>query len=74
LAPTAHQRNYCYADPQTAYKELFKSVANPEAVASDNAMLKFLQGEESFKPGVLQGYEKLSNHISSIESIQQFLG
>jgi len=71
-APGAHQRNYCYADPQTAYNELFKSVTNPGAVASDNAMLKFLQGEESFKAGVLQGYEKLklSNHINSIESIQ----
>lgn len=71
-APAAHQRNYCYADPQTAYNELFKSVTNPEAVDSDNAMLQFLQGEESFKAGVLQGYEKLklSNHISSIESIQ----
>lgn len=71
-APAAHQRNYCYADPQTAYNELFKSVTNPGAVDSDNAMLKFLQGEESFKADVLQGYEKLklSNHISSIESIQ----
>ena len=71
-APAPHQRNYCYADPQTAYDELFKSVTNPGAVKSDNAMLKFLQGEESFKAEVLQGYEKLklSNHISSIESIQ----
>jgi hypothetical protein len=71
-APAAHQRNYCYADPQTAYNELFKSVTNPGAVDSDNAMLAFLQKEEGFKAGVLQGYEKLklSNHISSIESIQ----
>jgi hypothetical protein len=71
-APSPHQRNYCYADPQTAYDELFKSVTNPGAVDSDNAMLQFLQGEESFKANVLQGYEKLklSNHIRSIESIQ----
>ncbi len=71
-APGAHQRNYCYADPQTAYNELFKSVTNPDAVDSDNAMLEFLQGEESFKAAALQGYEKLklSNHISSIESIR----
>jgi hypothetical protein len=67
-----HQRNYCYADPQTAHNELFRSVTNPEAVDSDNAMLKFLEGEESFKAGILQGYEKLklSNHINSIEEIQ----
>jgi hypothetical protein len=67
-----HQRNYCYADPQTAYNELFRSVTNPNAVDTDNAMLKFLEGEESFKAGILQGYEKLklSNHIHSIEEIQ----
>ncbi len=71
-APGPHQRNYCYADPQTAYNELFKSVANPDAVASDNAMLKFLQEEESYKARVLGGHEKLkiSNHVGSIEAIQ----
>jgi|TARA_B110000908_G_scaffold172309_1_gene238956 hypothetical protein len=71
-APGPHQRNYCYADPQTAYNELFKSVLNPGAVDSDNAMLKFLQGEEDFKSGKLVGYEKLklSNHINSIEAIR----
>ncbi len=71
-APAPHQRNYCYADPQTAYNELFKSVTNPGAVDSDNSMLEFLQGEESFKAEALQGYEKLklSNHIASIESIR----
>ncbi len=67
-----HQRNYCYADPQTAYNELFKSVTNPGAVDSDNTMLSFLQNEESFKAGILQGYEKLklSNHVTSIEAIR----
>ncbi len=71
-APSPHQRNYCYADPQTAYNELFKSVINPDAVNSDNAMLEFLEGEESLKADVLRGYEKqkLSNHIDSIESIR----
>lgn len=67
-----HQRNYCYADPMTAYNELFRAVTNPNAVNSDNAMLNFLESEESFKASVLQGYEKLklSNHITSIEAIQ----
>ena len=67
-----HQRNYCYADPQTAYNELFRSVTNPDAVDSDDAMLTFLEGDEAFKEKVLVGYEKLklSNHIHSIESIQ----
>ena len=71
-APGPHQRNYCYADPETAYNELFKSVVNPCAVDSDNAMLAFLQGEESFKAEVLNGYEKLklSNHVHSIDRIR----
>ncbi|MFT5129363.1 MAG: hypothetical protein ACI8W8_002985 [Rhodothermales bacterium] len=71
-APSPHQRNYCYADPNTAYNELFKCVLAPEVVNSDNSMLAFLQGEESFKAKVLAGYEKLklSNHVESIESIR----
>ncbi len=71
-APAPHQRNYCYADPQTAYNELFKVAIIPEAVDSDNAMLTFLKNEESFKADVLRGYEKLklSNHINSIEAIR----
>ena len=67
-----HQRNYCYADPQTAFNELFRAVTNPGAVDSDNAMLNFLENEESFKERILQGYEKqkLSSHITSIEGIR----
>lgn len=71
-APGPHQRNYCYADPMTAYNELFKSVIDPGAVDSDNAMLAFLQNEENVKAQLLDGYEKLkiSNHVTSIEQIQ----
>lgn len=67
-----HQRNYCYADPQTACNELFKCVTNPEAVDSDNAMLSYLQSDESFKEKILVGYEKqkLSTHITSLEEIR----
>lgn len=70
-APAPHQRNYCYADPQTAYDELFKAVTNPSAIGSDNTMLKFLQKEENFRASKLMGYEKLKlgDHINSIESI-----
>ncbi|MEE2642211.1 MAG: DUF1552 domain-containing protein [Planctomycetota bacterium] len=71
-APAPHQRNYCYADPQTAYDELFKSVTNPGAVDSDNAMLRFLEAEENFKAQVLRGTErrKLSQYVQSIEGIR----
>jgi hypothetical protein len=67
-----HQRNYCYADPQTAFDELFRAVTHPKAMDSTNAMLQFLEREESFKASILEGYEKLklSNHIDSLEAIQ----
>lgn len=67
-----HQRNYCYADPQTAHNELFKCVTNPDAVDTDNAMLSYLQSDESFKEKILVGYEKqkLSTHITSLEEIR----
>ena len=68
-----HQRNYCYADPETAHNELFRAVTNPSAVNSDNKMLNFLEKDESFKERILEGYEKqkLSSHISSIEGIRE---
>ncbi len=71
-APAPHQRNYCYADPQTAYDELFKSVVDPGGVDSENLMLKFLQQEEAYKAKALRGHEKfkLSNHVQSLESIR----
>ncbi|MEC7449407.1 MAG: DUF1552 domain-containing protein [Planctomycetota bacterium] len=71
-APAPHQRNYCYADPETAYNELFQSVTNRGAVASENQMLQFLQQDEDFKARHLRGYEKLKleNHIESIKAIR----
>ncbi len=67
-----HQRNYCYADPQTAFNELFRAVTNPGAVDSDNAMLRFWRPKNPSRRRILAGYEKqkLSSHISSIEAIQ----
>jgi hypothetical protein len=71
-APARHQRNYCYADPQTAYNELFKSVTNPDAVGSDNALLDYLHEQEGKRLKGLDGKErmKISNHVDSIQSIR----
>lgn len=71
-APAPHTRNYCYADPETARNELFKSVLNPEAVNSDNDMLAFLQGREGLELTGIQGHEKKrqESHINSIGAIQ----
>ena len=72
-APAPQTRNYCYADPETARAELFKSVLNPEAVNSDNDMLAFLQSKEGQKASGIKGHEKLrqETHIHSIDAIRQ---
>ncbi|MFT5128428.1 MAG: hypothetical protein ACI8W8_002038 [Rhodothermales bacterium] len=70
-APAPNQRNYCYADPMTAYNELFKSVTDPDAVASDNALLEHLHEKESRRLGGLNGGERLKihNQVSALEAI-----
>lgn len=72
-APAPQTRNYCYADPETAREELFKSVLNPEAVSSDNDMLSFLQSREGLKISGVSGHEKKRQdmHIQSIEAIRE---
>jgi hypothetical protein len=72
-APAPQTRNYCYADPDTARSELFKSVLNPEAVNSDNDMLSFLQGKEGMKISGVKGHEKKrqEDQIESIDAIRQ---
>ena len=72
-APAPQTRNYCYADPETARNELFKSVLNPEAVNSDNDMLSFLQGREGMEAMGIKGHEKRRQEmqIDSIQSIRE---
>ena len=72
-APAPHTRNYCYADPETARGELFKSVLNPEAVTSDNDMLSFLRTREGMEATGIKGHEKRRQqmHVGSIEAIRQ---
>ena len=72
-APAKHQRNFCYADPQTAYDELFKSVTNSGAVDSDNTLLDYLREQEGRRLKGLDGVErtKISNHVDSLQSIRQ---
>ncbi|MGB1128881.1 MAG: DUF1552 domain-containing protein [Haloferula sp.] len=72
-APAPQTRNYCYADPETARNELFKSVLNPDAVNSDNDMLSFLQGKEGMLASGIHGHEKRRQEmqVESIEAIRQ---
>lgn len=72
-APAAHQRNYCYADPQTAYNELFKSVTNTNEVESDNSLLTYLHEQESRRLKGVNGRErrKISDQVDSIQAIRE---
>lgn len=71
-APAAKQRNYCYADPMTAYQELFKSVTNTEEVASDIALFDYLHEQENRRLQGLVGDErlKISDQVASLQSIR----
>jgi hypothetical protein len=71
-APAPQTRNYCYADPDTARSELFKSVLNPDAVNTDNDMLSFLQSKEGMKISGIKGHElkRQEAQIESIDSIR----
>ena len=72
-APAPHQRNYCYADPMTAWNELFKSVTNTAAVDSDNTLLDYLQEQEGQRLAGVNGLErdKITNHLDSLQSVRQ---
>lgn len=72
-APAPKQRNYCYADPQTAYEELFKSVTNTSAVDSENVLLDHLRDQEGRRLSNLNGSErqKISDHVASIQAIRE---
>ena len=71
-APAAKQRNYCYADPMTAYQELFKSVTNTDEVASDIALFDYLHEQENRRLQGLDGDErlKISDQVDSLQSIR----
>lgn len=72
-APAPQTRNYCYADPETARNELFKSVLNPQAVTSDNDMLAFLESREGQEISGILGHEKKRQelHVNSIQAIRE---
>ncbi|MEZ6104519.1 MAG: DUF1552 domain-containing protein, partial [Pirellulaceae bacterium] len=72
-APAASQRNYCYADPMTAYNELFKSVLDQGMVDSDNTLLDYLREEESYRLKGLDGEErvKIDNQVRALEAIRE---
>jgi hypothetical protein len=68
--PAPFQRNYCYADAQTAYDQLFKCVVNPKAVLSDITMIEYHRTRAEQVVKGLKGIEKrnLTNRINVFNS------
>ena len=64
-------KNYCYADPETAYNEMFKVVTNTKKTQSENLMMTYLLESESKKLEALKGSErrKISDNISSLSAL-----
>ncbi|MCR9197721.1 MAG: DUF1552 domain-containing protein [Planctomycetaceae bacterium] len=71
-APAPKQRNYCYADPMTAWQELFKSVTNTDEAESDSALLDYLHEQETRRLRGLHADErlKISDQVDSLQSIR----
>jgi Protein of unknown function (DUF1552) len=72
-APGPQQRNYCYADPMTAYNELFKSVTDTQAAESDNSLLNYLFDQETRLLSGLKGEErmKISDQVASLQATRE---
>ena len=72
-APRAKQKNFAYADPETAYNELFKAVVNPKALSANSMILEQLVNLEKNDSKTLTGYEKfkIDQHVESINSFKK---
>ena len=70
--PAPYQKNFCYADPITAYENIFQCVLNPSALSMDNDMFAFVQKSELSKSRLMKGEEEnaYKNHVNSISAIQ----
>ncbi len=67
--PAPYQKNSCYGDSISAYRDLFKCVTNPELINSDNEMLQYLEGAELNSGMRLNELDanSIKNHVSTIE-------
>ena len=68
--------NYAYADPQTAFRELFKSVSNDKDTRSkidaDAMVLDYLKNLSSINYNKVEGFEhlKMTNQSQTILDIK----
>ena len=70
--PKPYKKNFCYADPISAYENLFKSVLSPKLIEQENSTLAYLKDDQSaFSEGrkgeLKDGYE---NYIGAIDAVR----
>ena len=70
--PKPYKKNFCYADPITAYNKLFKSVLSPKTVEQENSTLEYLRSDQSTAAKIKKGKRKegYEDYIRAIESVR----
>ena len=71
--PAPYQKNFCYADPITAYNNLFQCVLDPESLKLDIDMFSHIFKREGVKRSLVKGSDKIAqeNHVRSIDAIRK---
>lgn len=69
--PAPYQKNFCYADPITAYNNLFQCVLDPESLKLDIEMFAHLHETESRVTCSVRGSDRNAqeNHLRTLEAI-----
>ncbi len=69
--PAPYQKNFCYADPITAYNNLFQCVLDPESLKLDIEMFDHIHKSEGKKVATVRGADKRAqeNHIRTLDAI-----
>ncbi|MBI1371768.1 MAG: DUF1552 domain-containing protein [Phycisphaera sp.] len=71
--PAPYQKNFCYADPITAYNNLFQCVLDPESLKLDIEMFDHIRKTEIREVASVRGADKLAqeNHVRTLDSIRK---
>ena len=71
--PAPYQKNFCYADPITAYKNLFKCVLDPKSMKMDIDMFRYSSESEKQSLSSFSGSDRSAqeNHIKSLNVINK---
>ena len=69
--PAPYQKNFCYADPITAYNNLFRCVLDPGSLSRDIEMFDHIHKDEKRLAQSVSGQDRLAqeNHLQTLDSI-----